>query len=123
MTVTLKKKLKRLGKGINNIDVCEILYRESTIELQGTAFHNQHINFYSANDVSPAYLPSKQFVFRSWKPNTAFIIPHSKKKQFQRELPDSLILSTDTEDAWANSLLNTIRRIKPVTANKPLSDI
>ena len=104
-------KLKREGKYINNIKVYETLYKESTIQLPGTALHNQHINFYSESDVSPTYLPSKQFVFRSPKTNTIFTILDQKKKQFQREVPDSVILSTHTDDEFANSLLNTIRRI------------
>ena len=107
----IEEKLKKEGKDINNIDVCETLYKESAIKLPGTALHNQHINFYSGSDVSPAYLPSKQFVFCSPKPNTAFTILHPKTKHFQREGPDSVIISTGVDNALANSLLNTVREI------------
>ena len=107
----VEEKLKKEGKNVNNIEVYETLYKESAIQLPGTALHNQHINFYSESDVSPAYLPSKRFVFRSPKANTVFTILDPKRKQLQPEVPDSLILSTHTDDEFANSLLNTIRRI------------
>ena len=107
----IQEKLKRLGKNINNIDVYETLYKESAIELPGTALHNQHINFYSGSDVSPAYLPSKEFVFRSPEPKTAFTILHPKREHFKLEAPDSVIISTGTGKALTNSLLDTVRKI------------
>ena len=107
----IEDKLKREGKSINNFEVYEILYKESGIELPGTALHNQHINFYSGSDTSPVQIPSKQFVFRSPKQTTAFTIPGLKREHFQREFPDSVILSTQTDDVVANALLNSVRRI------------
>ena len=107
----IEGKLKREGKNINNIEVYETFYKESAVELPGTALHNQHINFYSGIDVSPVYLPSKQFVFRSPKLNPGFTIPDPQHVHFQRDVSDSVILFTHTDDALANSILNNIRKI------------
>ena len=42
----IEDKLKRLGKDINDISILDSFYKESTIQLSGTAFHNKHINYY-----------------------------------------------------------------------------
>ena len=107
----IEEKLKRLGKTIFKNELFEALYRESAIELPGTALHNQHINFYSGSDVSAVYLPSKQFEFCLPKPTTAFKTPVLKKEHFQCEVPDSVIISTSIDHTFENSLLDTIRKV------------
>ena len=64
-----EEKLRRLGKNANDMRFFQSLYKESSIKLQGTAFHNQHINCYFERDPSPVYLPSKLFLFHNMRKN------------------------------------------------------
>ena len=111
----LEDKLERMGKNFTNInELFEALYKESAVELPGTALHNQHVNFYSGRDVSPIYLPSKQFMFFSASSNAVFTMPDPRERHFHCGVPDSFILCNDTDDLFAKNLLNTVRRISQI---------
>ena len=117
----IEDKLKRLDKDINDISILDSFYKESTIQLSGTAFHNKHINYYVRDDATLVYLPSKLFVFEETLTNINCPgIRDLSKDTIQRETPDSIIFSTDTNDTYAENLLNTIHRIGQL---QPISDL
>ena len=117
----IEDKLKRMGKDINDISVLESFYKESTVELSGTAFHNKHINYYVGHDATPVYLPSKLFVFEETLTKINCPGIHDLSEDLiQRETPDSIIFSTETNDTYAEDLLNTIHRIGQL---QPISDL
>ena len=62
-----EERLKSLGKNIYGMRIYESLYRESTIKLPGSAFHNQHLNFYLEYVTEPIFFPSTLFMFDKMK--------------------------------------------------------
>ena len=67
------------------------------------------------------YLPSKLFVFEETLTNINCPGLHDLSTHLiQRETPDSIIFSTDTNDTFAENLLNTIHRIGQL---QPISDM
>ena len=114
-----EEKLKRLGKDLNVSDLLKAIYKESTIKLSGTALHNQHINYYYANNLPPMYFPSKIYSFDGME-NGFTLMPRSGDEDIRGELPHSLIIASCSQEAAANSILNTIHRISRL---QPIRDL
>ena len=110
--------LKRLGKDTDVSDLLKSIYKESTINLPGTALYNQHINCYYADNHPPMYFPSKIYSFDGMK-NDFTLMPRSGN-DIPGELADSLIIANCSQDAAANSVLDAIRRISRL---QPIRDL
>ena len=104
---------------MNISDLLKSIYKESTIKLPGTALHNQHINYYYADNLPPMFFPSKIFSFHGIE-NGFTLMPRSDDEVIPGELPDSLIIATENQEAAANSVLNAIRRISQL---QPIHDL
>ena len=127
-----EEKLRRLGKNVNDVRFFQSLYKESTIELAGTAYHNQYINCYFEGDVSPIYLPSRLFQFSNVEGNIECFVQKGKEKVKTHGTDSILIYSYSKEivvtDSTAYSrrkevttcLFNQIRRISQL---HPISDM
>ena len=104
-----EEKLVSLGKDINDMHLYQSLYRESSTVIPGSAFHNQHLNYYPEDDSEPIYFPSTLFIFDRAKNIEYATIGNSSEDLIKRKSVDSIILSTRSENT--ESLLTTIRRI------------
>ena len=115
-----EEKLRQLGKSVNDMRFFQSLYKESTVGLPGTAFHNQHMNFYFDGDVSPIYLPSRLFQFYNLVEDIeCFVKPSAGKENVKCEVTDSIVLWNQSKEAGTN-LCNQIRRISQL---QPISDM
>ena len=115
-----EEKLRRLGKNINDIRFFQSLYKESTIVLPGTAFHNEHINCYFEGDASPVYLPSRIFLFYNMKKNIEwFAIPENRNENVKIQVTDSIFVCSQSDEEASGSF-NQIRRISQL---QPISDM
>ena len=114
-----QEKLSRLGKNINDIRFFQSLYKESTIVLPGTAFHNEHINCYFEGDASPVYLPSRIFLFYNMKKNIEwFAIPENRNENVKIQVTDSIFVCSQSDEEASGSF-NQIRRVsqlQPISA-------
>ena len=104
-----EERLQSLGKSIYGMRIFQSLYRESAIKLPGSAFHNQHLNFYLEYDTEPIYLPSTLFMFDKTKNMQHATIRSSSEELVKNKTPDSVIISSGSDDT--HGLLNTIQAI------------
>ena len=115
-----EEKLRRLGKTVNDMNFFKSLYKESSITLAGTAFHNQHINFYIKGDISPVYIPSRLFQFHNVEKDIRSLTLLQKgKENVTIEVGDSIFLCSDPGEA-ATTLCHQIRIISQL---QPISDM
>ena len=109
-----EERLQRLGKSIYGMRIFQSLYRESAIRTPGSAFHNQHLNFYLEDDTEPIYLPSILFMFDRTKNMQNVTIRSSSEELVKNKTSDSIIISSGSDDT--HGLLNTIQTIQ-IAAN------
>ena len=115
-----EEKLRRLGKNVNDVRFFQSLYKESTIELPGTAYHNQYINCYFEGDASPVYLPSRLFLFHNMnKSIECFAIPENRNENVRIQVTDSIFVCSQSNEEASGSF-NQIRRISQL---QPICDM
>ena len=115
-----EEKLRRLGKNVQHVRFFQSLYKESTIELPGTAYHNQYINCYFEGDASPVYLPSRLFLFHNMNKSTGcFAIPENRNENVKTQVTDSIFVCSQS-NGEASGSFNQIRRISQL---QPISDM
>ena len=115
-----EEKLRRLGKNVKQVRFFQSLYKESTIELPGTAYHNQYINCYFEGDASPVYLPSRLFLFHNMNKSIGcFAIQENGNENVKIQVTDSIFVCSQSNEE-ASSSFNQIRRISQL---QPISDL
>ena len=58
-----QKILEYLGKNVDDVEIFFYLHAESRVLLNGKPLHNKYINFYTPQDTTDIYTPSKLYIF------------------------------------------------------------
>ena len=104
-------RLKKLGKKIEDLKFFKLMYKESTVSLPGTSHHNQHMNWYLADDTLPIFLPSRQFFFYEDYGCNDIKLFKDNQNRLTSEGLDSFVYVRLEENKAATGILSTIVRI------------
>ena len=103
---------KWIDEHFDNTDLLKALYAESKVQLPGSVLHNNNINYYdhteNSLDTSPAYTPSKMYVFLEMKAN---VLCKFNASEQEAKIPDCTLVIRSPNTAVTNSLLVACQRI------------
>ena len=102
-------------KDINDVELFNSIYSESTVPLPGSPYHNPYVNIYfHSNDTTPVYVPSSLHIF--WEMGNDVPVDCKYSEQFEKG--ESTVMIYYPKSTLNKSLLSICKRI---SQSQPLS--
>ena len=104
-------------RDINDVELFTSIYKESTVMLPGSPYHNPYVNIYSnPKDIAPVYVPGRLHVFQEMGNDVPIDFKHSE----QCAKDECTVVIDSPKSTVINSLLSICNRI---SQSQPLSSL